>query len=134
MNVAVLSRFVAASAIDPMPVRSSLIDPALLPVAPVALVDTVHVALGEPPAGTTLSIDGATPPIPLMTRAKFEASTPVTGSENDTVHDSGPVFTACDVPARTIEVKVGAVPSVVTVTVSLLPLVDVQDRWTAVTV
>ncbi len=91
-----------ASTTDPALVRFSPIDPALVPFTPPMPTVTVQVALGTGPPGTTLLIVGV-PVSPLAGRLKLPAATPVTGSEKVTVQASGPEFTSCDAPARTIE-------------------------------
>ena len=97
---------VESVSVDPLPVRISPIEPVLVPVAPIELAVTVHVALGEPPDAAGVAIVGV-PVTPLRASPKFEAATPVTGSENVTFHDIDPPLTACSAPARTIELTVG---------------------------
>jgi hypothetical protein len=75
------------------------------------LVVTVHVALVNPSLAVTPVMVGVVPVIPVGTNPKSVPATADTGSENVTVHDSGPVFTSCAVPARTMEVTVGVVVS-----------------------
>ena len=101
--------------------RLSPIDPAFVPVVPVAATETVHVALGAAPTDVTLPIVGVVPPIPLVARAKVDAPTPDTGSENVTVHVNGPAFTDCEAPARTIDVRVGRALSMMTVRTGAMP-------------
>ncbi len=109
MNDAVPRALVAASVIDPTPVRSNPTVAPLAPDAPAMLAVTVHVALGDPPDAVALVTVGGLPVTPLVTRPKSVVATPVTGSEKVTIHDNGP-FPA-DASARTIDVTVGLVVS-----------------------
>ncbi len=110
MNDAVPRALVAASVIDPTPVRSNPTVAPLAPDAPAMLAVTVHVALGDPPDAVALVTVGGLPVTPLVTRPKSVVATPVTGSEKVTIHDNGPVLVG-DAPARTNELTVGAVVS-----------------------
>ena len=123
----------AGSATDPRPVRSSRIDPTLVPVTPATPTDTVHVALGDPPTADTALIVGV-PVMPLRTVAKFEVATPDTGSENVTVHSKGPAFTACEAPARVIESTVGRVLSTMTDCGGAVPVLPATSFWVADTI
>ena len=69
--------------------------------------------LGGAPSGVTLAIVGAVPVSPPSARSKHDAATPVTGSENVTVQDTGSAFTDA-APVRAMESTVGAVVSTVT--------------------
>src|SRR4051812_30051204 len=92
--------------------------PIVAPFPPVVLaaVDvTVHVADGAPPTAVAAPTVGAVPPVPDVARVKLPAATLLTGSENVTVHDSGPALVGFVDPAeRLIELTVGAVVSTVT--------------------
>ena len=110
MNDVVLNVLPTASAITPLPVRFSPIEPALVPVAPLELAVTVQVALGDPAAAVAEAMVG-TPVMPPRASPKFVVAAPLTGSENVTVHDNDPPLTACAAPARSIEVTVGRVVS-----------------------
>ncbi len=116
MNDAVPRALVAASVIDPTPVRSNPTVAPLAPDAPAMLVVTVHVALGDQPDAVALVTVGV-PVTPLVTRPKSVVATPVTGSEKVTIHDNGPVLVG-DAPARTDRSR--TVGAVVSMTRSLL--------------
>src|SRR4051812_47549346 len=85
------------------------IDPAFVPVVFVAFEMTVHVADGAPPTAVADATVAAVPPVPEVARLNRAGTTLLTGSENDTVHDSGPAFAGFVEPAdRLIELSVGA--------------------------
>src|SRR4051794_12606862 len=75
------------------------IEPALVPVVLVAFDVTVHVADGAPPTAVTEATVGAVPPVPEVVKPNRAETTLFTGSENVTVHDSGPAFAGFVEPA-----------------------------------
>ena len=109
MNVPV-STFVALSVTPVVLVWLSWIDPAFVPVIPVVVTVTVHVAEGAPPLAVGVLIVGV-PVVPLVVRPNRLAVTPLTGSLNVTVHDSGPEFAKELAAVRLIEDTVGGVVS-----------------------
>ena len=130
MKDVVLSVLPTWSTTAPLLVRFSPMEPALVPVAVPVLAVTVHVALGTAPTGTASVID-VVPEIPLLASAKFVVTTALTGSENVTVHDNGPDFTDCAAPARTIELTVGRVLSMVTVWLGAVPVLPAASSCVA---
>src|SRR5262249_40511891 len=86
------------------------IDPLFAPVVPTVVTLTVHVADGAPPVADGVPMTGVVPPIFDVASAKFDATTPFTGSENVSVKPNGPAFVGF-VPDRLIDDSVGAVLS-----------------------
>jgi hypothetical protein len=104
--------FVAASLTPVVLVRFSWIEPLFWPVVPLVLTESVHVADGAPPAALAEVTDGAVPPRLLVTSAKFEFVSPLTGSLNVTVHAKGFAFVGL-APAVVMLETEGAVVSYV---------------------
>ena len=119
MNGRPVIALLARSLIDEPLVRFRPSDPDPDPVDAV----TVRVA----PLPVTPVIAGV-PPKPLLTSVKlFEEFPPVTGSLNVTVHDTLDEFVG-EAATRLIELTVGGVLSLTTVTELLPPLTAVHER------
>lgn len=102
----------AASRIVPTLDRLSWIVAVFVPVVPDVLTATFHVADGAPPLAVAELIDGAVPPVPLVTSAKLPVVTLLTGSLKVTVQFTGVAFVGF-ASARLIDVTVGTAVSYV---------------------